>query len=77
MDLTILKNAVNDGDFVLGLALVKNIPENTWNEEISILSASVYHAAGDLPHMFEAIRKGLLLNYKNYELYPRLFTAQP
>ncbi len=69
MDLTILKNAVNDGDFVLGLALVKNIPENIWNEEISILSASVYHAAGDLPHMFEAIRKGLLLNYKNYELY--------
>lgn len=42
---------------------------DVWTDELAILAAYLFFQKGQEEEAYESIRKGLLYNYKNYELY--------
>lgn len=67
-----IQEAVKNGDYDKADFLFQEYiktPSSQYNDTIAILDAAIREYHGDRPGMWEAIRKGLYFNCRNYELY--------
>ncbi|MCM1542070.1 MAG: methyltransferase domain-containing protein [Blautia sp.] len=69
----LLLEALNAGDFPAAEELLAGLDRDALAaDRLAILEASVREGLGDRPGMYEAIRRGLTANGRNYELYVML-----
>lgn len=64
-----LTELINTGEWELAEREFRLYQNDTWTDELAILAASIFFQKGQREEAYESIRKGLLYNYKNYELY--------
>ncbi|MDE5873938.1 MAG: glycosyltransferase family 2 protein, partial [Lachnospiraceae bacterium] len=61
---------INDSDWEAAAEALLDVMEtHEFNDTIAVLAATINEQLGDDDMMFSFIEKGLLYNYKNYELY--------
>ena len=64
-----LAELINAGDLKQAEQEIQLHQEDEWTEELAILASTLYLKMGRRKDAFVSIRKGLLCNYKSYELY--------
>ena len=69
-----IRDAIKNGDPQKADYLLEQYVQNTGrqNDTIAILDACIGDLSGDRMRIWDAIRNGLLFNYRNYELYVML-----
>ncbi len=69
-----IRAAINEGDYKKAAGLLREyISEpDRYDDEIAIFHAAIGEHSGNRESMWEAIRRGLFINFKNYELYVML-----
>lgn len=64
-----LAELINAGDLKQAALEFQLHQNDTWTEEFAILAATLFLQMGQREEAFSCIRKGLLCNYRSYELY--------
>lgn len=60
---------INAGEWELAEQEFQLHQNDVWTDELAVLAATIFFQKGQMEDAYESIRKGLLYNYKNYELY--------